>query len=90
MTVRRRGTLQFGPSGIVAADSVRRVVSRPPRKKDSPANVQHMISVGGKYYPCYLAPADACLPADKSWVRGGTDGPSQRWGAAFGDQLVNV
>ncbi|MFI6883863.1 hypothetical protein [Streptosporangium canum] len=90
VTVRRKGVLQFGPSGIVAADFVRRVVSNPPRKNDSPVNVQHMISVGGKYYHCDVAPADAHLPADKSWVRASIDRPSQRWGAAFGDQLINV
>ncbi|MFD8564582.1 hypothetical protein ACWDOR_37110 [Streptosporangium canum] len=49
-----------------------------------------MISVGGKHYHCYVAPADAYLPADRSWVRAGIDRPSQRWDAAFGDQLVDV
>ncbi|OUC98413.1 hypothetical protein [Streptosporangium minutum] len=89
-SVRREGVLRFSPSGIVAADFVRRVTSSPPRKNDSPIYVQHMISVGGKYYHRDVTPADDYLPEGKRWVRAGIDRPSQKWGTAFGDQFINV
>lgn len=90
VTVRRKGTLQFGPSGIVGADFVRRATARPPLEKADPVNVQHMITVGGTYYHFNVTPADDHLPEGKNWVRASRHRPHQRWSAAFGDQTVNV
>ncbi|MFB9678075.1 hypothetical protein [Streptosporangium vulgare] len=89
-TVRRKGTLQFGPSGVVAADVVRRATSSRPVGKDIPVYVQHMINVDGKHYHCDVIPADTHLPAGKSWVRASVDRPLQKWGTVFGDQEINV
>ncbi|MEV4382645.1 hypothetical protein [Streptosporangium sp. NPDC049644] len=89
-TVRRRGTLQFSPSGIIAADVVRRATSSRPLDEDNPVYVQHMINVDGKHYHCDVTPARAYLPAGKSWVRASIDRPLQKWGTVFGDQVLNV
>ncbi|MGS2644575.1 hypothetical protein [Streptosporangium sp. LJ11] len=89
-TVRRKGTLQFGPSGVVAADVVRRATSNRPDGADTAVYVQHMIDVDGKHYHCDVAPASTYLPAGKTWERAGVDRPSQKWGTVFGDQSINV
>ncbi|MEU4540913.1 hypothetical protein AB0G15_39380 [Streptosporangium sp. NPDC023825] len=89
-TIRRKGTLQFGPSGVVAADVVRRATSSRPAGKDVPVYVQHMINVDGRHYHCDVAPASTYLPAGKSCVRAGVDRPLQKWGTVFGDQGINV
>ncbi|MFI7440781.1 hypothetical protein [Nonomuraea indica] len=90
VTVRRKGTLQFGPSGIVGAHFVRRATVRPPLEKSDPVNVRHMISVGETYYHFDATPADENLPEGKKWVRASAHRPFQKWHAAFGDQDLNV
>ncbi|MEV7005629.1 hypothetical protein [Streptosporangium sp. NPDC051022] len=65
---RGKGVLQFGGSGVVAADLTERVTTQPPPKDGVAVFSQRDIIVNGKGYTSGGVYADR-LPEGKTWVR---------------------